>query len=254
MISHVNMTDRILVGRHLGRQRKRPSKRRPRSIVSVAALGYLARGRTNRGLIPVEELTLVVLYGNAIKPGRWLAGYSAQRVPWGVAWGGVERNTFLKDLCLAPTIGGRAAELDLQQAALVELARQLNQCLEQQRTQRLPAVQKRLELPRLWAGFEPAAARRIKCAGPELSALCRRRRQPARMLLRSARRRHQDLVLYPLEWVSHEWREMACVFADVGRFRKRQLFRLQDPAQDLVGYRGAAEFDFYRSRFRRDGY
>ena len=254
MISHVNKSGRVLLGRRLGRQREQSSKRRPRSIVRTAALGYLPHGQIKHGLIPVEELTLVVLYGNAIMPGHWLAGYSAQRVPWGVAWGGVERNAFLKDLCLAPTIGGRAAQLDLQQAALVELARQLNQCLEQQRTQRLPAVQKRLELPRFWAGFEPAAARRIKGAGPDLFALCRRRRQSARMLLRSARRRHQDLVLFPLEWVSHQWRAMACVFADVGRFRKRQLFRLQDPAQDLVGYRGAAEFDFFHSRFRRDGF
>lgn len=254
MISHVNKSDRIQAGRRLGRQREQSSKRRPRSYASAAALGYLPRGQIKRGLIPVEELTLVVLYGNAIEPGRWLAGYSAQRVPWGVAWGGVERHQFLKDLCLSPGVGALGAHLDPQEAPLVELAFQLSQLLERHRTQRWQAVRKRLELPRLWAGFERAAARRIKGAGPELFALCRRRRQPARMLLQSARRRHQDLVLFPLEWVSHQWREMACVFAEVGRFRRRQLFRLRDPARDLVGYRGAVEFDFFHSRFRHDGF
>lgn len=100
MISHANETDRTVFSRRLGRQRQQSSKWRPRSIVGTAALGYLPRGQIKRGLIPVEELTLVVLYGNAIEPGRWLAGYSAQRVPWGVAWGGVERHQFLKDLRL----------------------------------------------------------------------------------------------------------------------------------------------------------
>ena len=254
MISHVNKTDRTVFSRHLGRQRQQSSNWRPRSIVGTAALGYLPRGQIKRGLIPVEELTLVVLYGNALEPGRWLAGYSAQRVPWGVAWGGVERHQFSKDLCLPRGVGALAAHLDPQEAPLAELAFQLNRLVERHQTQRWQSVRKRLELPRLWAGFERAAARRIKGAGPELFALCRRRRQPARMLLRSARRRHQDLVLFPLEWVSHHWREMACVFAGVGRFRRRQLFRLRDPARDLVGYRGAVEFDFFHSRFRHDGF
>ena len=131
MISHVNNAVRASLN-HRSRRRRPVSKRRPRSATSVAALGYLAQGPIERGLVPIEELTCVVLYGDAAHSGRWLAGYSAQRVPWGVAWGGVERNEFLKDLCLPPRIGGRAAQLDLQQAALVELAFQLNQCLEQQ--------------------------------------------------------------------------------------------------------------------------
>ena len=84
--------------------------------------------------------------------------------------------------------------------------------------------------------------------------LCQRCGEPARTLLRSARRTHRGLVLFPLDWVSHRWREVACVFADVGRFRRRQLFRLRDPARDLVGYRGAVEFDFFHSRFRHDGF
>lgn len=253
MISHVNNAVCTSLNRR-SRRRRPVSKRRPRSAASVAALGYLAHGPIERGLIPIEKLSFVVLYGDATQPGRWLAGYSGQRVPWGVAWGGVERNEFLKDLCLPARIGGRAAQLDLQQAVLVEMAFQLNQCLEPQRRQRLPAVQKRLELPRVWAGFEPAAANRIKASGPELMALCQRCGEPARTLLRSARRTHRGLVLFPLDWVSHRWREVACVFADVGRFRKRQRFRLREPAQDLVGYRGAAEFDFFHSRFRRDGF
>ena len=62
MISHVDKSDRIQAGRRLSRQREQSSKWRPRSIVSTAALGYLARGQIKRGLIAVEELTLVVLH------------------------------------------------------------------------------------------------------------------------------------------------------------------------------------------------
>ena len=254
MISHVNNAIPTAFSRSSRRARRPLSKRRPRSVTRVAAVGYLAHGQIERGLIPIEELSLVVLYGDAAQPGRWLAGYSAQRVPWGVAWGGVERNAFLKDLILPPRIGGRMAHLDLQETHLVELAFRLSQLLEQHPMRRLPTVQKRLELPSLWAGFEPAAANRIKPSGPELMALCQHCRKPARQLLRSVRRIHRGLVLFPLEWVSHRWRDVACVFADVGRFRKRQLFRLRDPAQELIGYRGAAEFDFFHSRFRRGGF
>jgi hypothetical protein len=227
--------------------------RRPLSTTGVAALDYLPRGQIKRGLIPIEKLTLVVLYADATQSGRWLAGYSGERVPWGVAWGSAERRQFLKDLTLPAKVGAPAAQLELEDASLIELAYQLNGLLEQHRSQRLPAVQRRLELPKLWAGFERKAANHVKGSGPELYAQCQRRSRSARALLNSSRRFHGGLVLFPLNWVSHRWRDIACVFADVGRFRKRQVFRLPEPGQDLVGYRGASEFNFFHGRFRRNG-
>jgi hypothetical protein len=253
MISLVNQVANSLLNR-LTRRPTDALRASPQSAERVGALGYLVHGQIERGLIPIHDLTLVVLYGGAMEPGRWLAGYTAERVPWGVAWGGAKRHRFLKDLALPPKLGARAARLDLKQAPMLELAFQLSQLIEQYRAQRLPTVQNRIELPRLWAGFERTIAGRLKGAGPELSARCRRRKRCARALLRSSRRSHHGLVLFPLDWVSHHWRNIASVFADVGRFRKRQVFRLAEPSQDLVGYRGAAEFDFYHSRFRRDDF
>lgn len=253
MISNAKQAVSTLFSGRARRPPAQPPMRRPRSTTGVAALGYRARGQIKRGLIPIEELTLVVLYGDATRSGRWLAGYSAQRVPWGVAWDGAERHQFLKDLTLPPKIGAPAAQLDLEDASLVELAYELSQLLEQYRSRRLPAVQKRLELPRLWSGFKRATANHVKGSGPELYTQCQRRSKSARALLNSTRRFHGGLVLYPLNWVSHRWRDIACVFADVGQFRKHQVFRLREPSQDLVGYRGASEFDFFHSRFRQNG-
>ncbi len=254
MISSIRQVLGPLLGRVAHPRRAKQPTQRLQARAHCAALGYLTRGPIEHGLIPLDELVLVAVYGSPEQPNRWLAGYGAERVPWGVSWGGVERHRFLKDLSLPPKIGARAARLDLQQAPLVELAFQLSQLLDQERSQRLPSAQTRLELPRLWAGFDRTTANRLKGEGPELHQRCRRRRTPAQELFRSTRRFHRGLVLHPLDWVSHRWRDIACVFADVGHFRKRQVFQLQDPTQDLVGYRGAAEFDLFHSRFRRDGF
>jgi len=43
----------------------------------------------------------------------------------------------------------------------------------------------------------------------------------------------------------------AAVFAQLEGFPKRQVARVSELRQGLIGYRGASEFDFYNSRFRR---
>lgn len=253
MISSIRQFVGPLLRRVAHHPRDKPPMRRWQSCGNCGALSYLNEGSIERGLIPLEELTLVVVCGNLQQPGRWLSGYSAEQVPWGVFWGGVNRHRFLKDLTLPPKIGARGARLDLRQARLTELALQLSQLLDERRSQQLPQIQKRLELPRLWAGFDRAFAGRIRGSGPELSRQSLRRGKSAQALFASARRFHRGLTLYPLDWVSHRWRDIVCVFADLGHFRKRQVFLLPDPAQDLVGFRGAAEFDLFSSRFRREG-
>jgi len=51
-------------------------------------------------------------------------------------------------------------------------------------------------------------------------------------------------------WTSHGWQQAMGVFADLSRFPKLQVFSLSDPAAELQGYQGAAQFDFYSSPFR----
>ena len=46
------------------------------------------------------------------------------------------------------------------------------------------------------------------------------------------------------------WQQAVALFADLERFPRRQVLRLQNLADGLVGYQGAAEFNFFDSRFR----
>ena len=104
-------------------------------------------------------------------------------------------------------------------------------------------------LPELWAGFRTKALGVIDGDGPELDALCLASGATPDELMRGALRPYRDLALYPLEWVSHHWRQFVAVFADLERFPRRQVFSLDDPASSLAGYHGANEFDFLSDRF-----
>ena len=64
-------------------------------------------------------------------------------------------------------------------------------------------------------------------------------------------REHFGLILYPLEWVSHTVQSAVAVFADLGRMQRMQVFHLRHAQDNLVGYRGAVQFDFYHTRFER---
>jgi len=66
-----------------------------------------------------------------------------------------------------------------------------------------------------------------------------------------ARRDYQGLTLFPLAWVSHHWQQAVAVFADLERFPRRQVFRLGQLPDDLVGYQDATEYDFYGNKFRQ---
>ena len=49
---------------------------------------------------------------------------------------------------------------------------------------------------------------------------------------------------------SKHWGRAVTVLADMRKFPTLQVFELTDPQTDLCGYVGAAEYDFYHSRFR----
>jgi hypothetical protein len=204
------------------------------------------------GLIEPEKLTIVILYDEPIRPGHYtlrLAGFSGARVPWGVKWGGAEQCRFLKNLLLQPVPNGPGLRLSTASTDLLRLGLQLDRDLERHVRRPWLPVRQQLRLPCLWAGFKPANVPGINGDGPELEAYSRRTGKAAWRLVEAIRREYFGLSLYPLPWVSHHWQQAVAVFADLERFPKRQVFSLRHPPGDLVGFQGAAEFDFVQSRF-----
>ena len=218
-----------------------------------AAMTSMVNGPMVDGLVPLEQLVWIVLYDDCTGSGRptiCLAGYRGQRAPWGVVWGGSAQNVFFKDLLLRPTRRARGPRVDLAHDLLLRRGLRLDRHL--QRHERYPhrPMAKIPRLPPLWFAFRPAIGPRIMGAGLEFEAACRHAGRSANDLLASSRRERNGLVLLPLEWTSHAWRQSVNVFADLSRFPKLQVFSLSDPAAELQGYQGAAQFDFYSSPFR----
>jgi hypothetical protein len=228
--------------------RRRHAQPRP-----LAALGYLVNGPIVKGLIEIEKLILVVLYDEPLDHGRpalRLAGYSGSRIPWGVRFGGPDQCRFFKDLLLQPVDEARGFRLDLASAELLSLGLGLERELDRHVRYRRRQVRDQVRLPKLWAGFRPADAASITGDGPELAAYAQRTGGHPQCLLEHLQRDHSGLLLHPLAWVSHHWRQAVAVFADLERFPRRQVFRLRCLADDLIGYQDAAEFNFYDCRFR----
>jgi hypothetical protein len=233
----------------LGGRRRRRAQPRP-----LAALGYLANGPVTEGLIEVEKLTIAILYDEPIRAGHCalrLAGYLGSRIPWGVHFGGPDTCRFFKDLQLQPVPEGRGYRLDLACTELLTLGLGLERELDRHARYHQGQVREQVCLPKLWAGFPVADAASITGDGPELAAYAARTGKSPQRLLEHLRRDHLGLAIYPAAWVSHLWEKAADIFADLERFPRRQVFHLRQPSDDLVGYQGAAEFNFMESRFRQ---
>lgn len=226
----------------------------PPPVRRLAAAGLLPNARAKRGLIDVEKLTVVILHDDVLWDqfaGTRVVGFKAQQIPFGVSWGGVQGTCFEKDLTLAPQAeaGGRRIDPFASRAVLelaLRLDRKLDDCSGRSRVAR-----ERLRLPPMWAGFRLADEATVKGEGPEFEGACHRHGQSSQELLRDVRREHFGLVLFPLDWVSHQWERFVAVYADLRSFPRTQVFGMRDPATDLTGYRGACQFDFYRSCFRQ---
>jgi hypothetical protein len=214
----------------------------PRPLV---ALSYMTDCPVSDGLIEVEKLTLVLVYDEPIRGGTCAvraSAYSGSRVPWGVRFGGRRNGRFIKDLMLQPVPGGQGYRLDLANEELLALGLQLDRELGRHARFHKP-VRDRPALPKLWAGFAPDVALGISVDGPELQAYASRIGKTPQALIERLRREHQGLTILPLAWVSHHWRAIDTVYADLLHFPKRQVFRL-DQREDLAGFHDAAEFDF----------
>jgi hypothetical protein len=230
-------------------QRRRREARGPRHMTAV---GHLARGPIDDGMIDVRRLMFVVVHdqlrANETTAIR-VAGYSSTPISWGVQIGGAKQTRFEKDLARAPGVEVCGRRFNLQQGDVLSLALELDCYLE--RHSRYPGLP-RLRQPRwpqLWAAFDPNTAGRIQPDGPEWQD----KRQDGAQLGTEAppRRAIFGLVAFPLEFVSHAWRQFAAVFADLKSMPKRQVIALDHPERSLQGFCGAIEYDLLSSRFSR---
>ncbi len=228
-------------------------RRRPCNPRTLAALGYLTNGPVVEELIEIDKLVLVVVYDKTAARGNTttcVAGYSACPIPWGIRWGGAENSRFLKNLSLQPMAGARGQRLDTASESLFRLALQLDRDIERLLCYGRRCKSRQLRLPKLWAGFRPGDAARIEGDGPELAEYCARTGRSAADNLAAMQRNHFGLKLFPLAWVSIAWQQAVSVFADLRRFPLRQVFPIEKLPEDLIGFQGAAEYDFQSTRFR----
>ena len=152
----------------------------------MAALGYLTNGPILDGLIEIENLTLVILWDEVIRPGCCalrVAGYSGSRIPWGVRFGGTDNRRFCKDLFLQPVAGAQGFRMDLDDPELLVLGMKLHRDLDRSMRHPRRRLHAHVQLPKLWAAFRPADAANITGDGPELAAYAARTGRPPHELL-----------------------------------------------------------------------
>jgi hypothetical protein len=182
-----------------------------------------------------------------------LAGCGANRIPWGVRFGGPGQCRFLSDLRLQPVPQAQGYRLDLADTELLSLGLKLARELDRHARYHQRRIREQIRLPKLWAGFRAQDAANLTGDGPELADYARRTGRSPHDLMHRLQRSHLGLVLYPLAWVSHHWQKAVAVFADLERFPTRQVVRMLHRPDDLEGYQAAAEFHFsgQRSTVRR---
>ena len=230
----------------LGRRHRR-ARRRTTNAQRVV-VGLYCRGHANGSLVDLRSVMLTVLREEDRGPvpaAIPVAGFAGRIVPWGVRWGGPELNVFDKDLALPTQPSGPGRHFDSTRPRLLRHAAELHLWFRSAGTR----WSRSLRLPKLWAAFSQDIARDLYGDGPELAELSRQLEIRADALFSGAQRQHDDLALFPLDWVSHHWRQISRVFVDVSSFPKRQLLHLPGGLSQLHGYRGAMHFDLCSSRF-----
>lgn len=248
MRAHVSTSVELLARwrRQIGAQR--------RSLRGLGGLACLVDGGPEADLVPLERLTLLVLHDlpRGDQVAVRLAAFAAGRVPHGVQWGGAAQRRLRKDLALAPAPRGQGLRLDLFDAPLVDAALRLNWRIDLALRYQRSAARARLRLPRLWAGFAEEVAADMTGDGPELAALAAKFGLPPAALLTKFRREHGGRTLFPLDWVSHRAPEAVGLWAELRGFPQRQVFGLGRETDQLVGYAGAAAFDFSDGQLMRE--
>ena len=219
----------------------------------IGALGWVVEGKQTGELVELERLLFVVVYDEQFaseKTAVRVGTYRASRIEHGVQYGGPANARLYKDMMLSPRPGGGHLRLDLYNMAVLDRALRLNRRIDVAlRFQ--PRISRRgLRLPRLWAAFSPEVACGLAGSGPEFEALCGRFGVEPDLMLRKFERERDGLALYPLEWVSDRLAAASAVLVERTGFPSCQVFGVASPEVDLVGYSGAAAFDFYSYNFR----
>ena len=225
----------------LGQQfRRQPARRHV-----FGSISYLAEAPITDGLISVDHLVFVLLQKEDERASRLrLRGFCGGRIPWGVMWGGADHCRFDQRLSLDSSTETAERSPALSDARLLGLAMRLDRELQLQSDCERRRKHQGLRLPRLWAAFDADAVDSLTGDGPEFQNGLRRTGASAKQTLNRSQRRHGGLILFPLPWVSHHWRQFATVFADVSHFPRYQIFWGGGPSSVLQGYYCAAQFDF----------
>jgi hypothetical protein len=228
----------------------------PRKVAARAgftALTFVDQANTSSLYVDTNDLLIVLVYEDKSRrddrgPLR-LSAYHVGRVPHGVKWGGAENSRLHKDLTLAPKRGAHGLRVDSNKHDLLALALKLDRRLS--RAARHPAAPWReLRLPRLWAAFRGRHVGRLRGQGPEFELASRQQDRAASAVFCESARSIDGLTAYPLDWVSSQLESATAMFAEVTPSMQRQVCRIGDLPQGLIGFQGASEYDFYNSRFR----
>lgn len=173
-------------------------------------LTTVALERPINGLVPLERLLLVTLRADQWEgqPALRLSGFRGRVVPFGVGFGGPEGPVFEADLRLLPGSHPAAGLAPSASQLVLRAALRLHERLLQAGPHHVGGFR----LPRLWAGFPPDVP--VDGDGPELLGRSHEAGLTPRELLQQTGRRHQRLVFYPLDWVSHHWEQIEAVCAE----------------------------------------
>jgi hypothetical protein len=218
------------------------------------ALTFVDQANTSSEFVDINNVLVALVYEDDAHPGYRrslrLSGYGVRRVPGGVLWGSAKNCRIYKELTLEPQHGARGQRLDLNQRELLALALQLDRRLT--RAARYPAAPwPGFRLPQLWAGFRARHTGVLQGVGPEFEQSCHKNCRAANVLFRDSARPIHSLTAYPLDWVSGQLEFATAIFAEVTPCMRRQICRIGNLPEGLIGFQGASAFDFYNSRFHK---
>jgi hypothetical protein len=203
---------------------------------------YVPRGKSKNNLIDIRRLTVCILqdeFDHSEAPRIRFAAYRLVQVPWGVNVGGRDQINLEKDLALAPRRRAYGCRFGRNDQRWIPLALTMDRCLERHARHPYMPRTTELRLPKFWAAIKTTY---LTGDGPEFAKLCEDFQLPPEVALLTCARRYRGHILYPLEFVSHAWRQFSTVFADVSHLFQRQVIRLDGSAQ-LAGFHGACQYD-----------
>ena len=202
-----------------------------------AAVQFVPLANASGTLIDVRKLAVCILqdeFGPRSYPKIRFAVYRLAPPPWGVTIGSSEQVVLDKDLASPPRGRASGRHFAAHDNRWLPLALRLDRCLS--RHARHPHAPRTagLRFPQFWASLRTP---NVTCDGPEFAQLCDDFRLSDEVAQLTCARRHRSQVLYPVEFVSHLWREFNAIYADLQHFFLRQVIRL-DGANQLSGFDG----------------